>query len=206
MDVIDTGELAKRIETRIAALGLNPAKLDKLAGVATGFTYDLMAGRKAQPRIANLERIARALECSLDFLLYGRSPETTAVQDVPLLGYCEEDAWRSKPVTPSKSGCSPDPRFPADLQQAYEVRDGHAAEHGIPQGEIVITLSANGMAIVGITPGYGDLVVATRTEGGRAETRLLFLDGPEPPAHGFDIEGLVLASVRRFRSIPVVQD
>jgi hypothetical protein len=199
MDAIDTGELSKRIEARILALDINPRKLDKMAGVASGFTYDLLAGRKSQPRIANLERIALALECSLDFLLYGRNVPVSPVQDLPLVGYCEDDAWRSKPVVLAKSGCAPDPRFPADLQQAFEVRDGHAAVHGVSSGETVVTLTANGMAIVGITPGYGDLVVVTRREGDRFETRLLSLEGPESILGRTDIEGLVLASVRRFR-------
>ncbi|MCS4088460.1 helix-turn-helix domain-containing protein [Rhizobium sp. BK176] len=204
MDSIDTDELAKRIENRIASLGLNPTKLDKMAGLAAGFTRDLVAGRKAQPRVGNLERIAQALDCSVDYLLYGRSSTVSGTQEVPLIGYCETDVWRGRMTSPSKSGCAPDPRFPSEFQQAYEVRDDHAAEYGVPRGDTVVVLSAKGMDVVGITPGYGDLVIATSTEGSRAETRLVFLDGPEPNDKEFDIEGIVLASVRRFRSIPVV--
>lgn len=199
--------MADRIEKRMKERGLNRTTLDKAAGLTTGFTRDLMAGRKSQPRVGNLERLAAALECPLDYLLNGDNDhepleETTqnaVIAEVMLVGYCEFDAWRGngKSVEPTKSGCFPDPRFAPEHQVAYEVRDDHAEAHGVSQGETIIALSAKGMTAIGITPGYGDLVVSTRNEGQRSETTLLLLSGSH---EGVRIDGLVLSAVRKFRT------
>lgn len=197
MDSTDQTGLATRVEARMLELGLNRTKLDKMAGLATGFTRDLVAGRKEQPRIDNIERLATALQCSVNYLLHGK-PDFETRDEVMLVGYCDADAWRSdgKAVEPKKSGCAPDPRFARQYQVAYEIRDGHAAENGVSQGEVVIALSAEGMAIVGITPGYGDLVVSTERNNGLSQTTIRLLSGPNPD---IEIDGLVLEAVRRFR-------
>lgn len=207
MDSSGCRGMVSRIEERMQALGLNRTTLDKAAGLATGFTRDLMAGRKAQPRIGNLERLAAALECPLDYLLNGESaakpteeaPGKSTIPEVMIVGYCDAGSWRdnAKSVEPTKSGCYPDPRFAPQHQVAYEIRDGHGAEHGVAQGEVVIALSAEGMGAVGITAGYGDLVVGTQRKSGMSQTKLLLLSGPSHD--DVEIDGLVLAAVRRFR-------
>lgn len=205
MDSTGYNGMVARIEKRMRERGLNRTALDKEAGLVTGFTRDLLTGRKAQPRIGNLERLAAALDCPLHYLLNGDSgasdhaPAKSTITEVMLVGYCEFDAWhgKGKPVEPTKSGCFPDPRFAPEHQEAYEVRDGHAESHGVSQGETVIVLSAAGMASIGITPGYGDLVVSTRDEGQRSETTLLLLSGPH---ESIRIDGLVLSAVRKFRT------
>ena len=52
--------LRSRVQTRLAALGINPFEADRRAGLARGYVNDLLIGKKASMRPAALGKLAEA--------------------------------------------------------------------------------------------------------------------------------------------------
>lgn len=144
-------KLLSRVRRRMAVLGLNNTQVDKQSGLPVGFTRDLLDGRKAQPREANLAKLAQALECDLEYLTLEQSaPRKFGVPEdgLPLLGSCRAGVFLegvSEQESDIRTPFEPDPRYPAEYQGVYEVRDSHAAGLGIMPDSMIIALSYPGV-------------------------------------------------------------
>ena len=90
--------LRSRIQTRLAALGINPFEADRRAGLARGYVNDLLIGKKASMRPAALGKLADALDCDPDYLngvlATPRPGQTPAGTGVAIEGIIEPGVWR----------------------------------------------------------------------------------------------------------------
>jgi hypothetical protein len=199
-ETMEATNLAGRVEKRAKELGLSLSRVDQLAGLTSGFTRDLIVGRKGEPRLTNIQRLAAALGCSTDYLVHGREErDGMQNQTVHAVGFCERDAWRRRPREETRwdSGILPDIRHSSDDQIAWEVRDGHATGLGIEKGAFVICLSAAAMKRLGIEARVGDVAVVAVSNGELEETFITRLDG-EAPHEKREVVGLPLMSVKRL--------
>lgn len=62
-------ELQNRVAERMRQLGLKASPLAKKAGLGESFVRDILRGKTSVPKADNLERLARALDTTSDFLL-----------------------------------------------------------------------------------------------------------------------------------------
>ena len=194
-------DMAGRVEKRAKELGLNLSRIDQQAGLAVGFTRDLVARRKGEPRLKNIQRLAEALRCSTDYLVHGKD-DSVGSQSITVraVGFCERDVWRKRPGDDRgwDSEILPDVRHPPGDQIALEVRDGHAAAFGIEKGALVICLSADAMKRHGIEARTGDVAVVAVRNGELEETFITRL-GEDAHRDEKEVVGLPLMSARRFR-------
>ena len=198
------------------ALNLKATQVDKLAGLAVGYTRDFLDGRKTQPRAGKLAQLAEALDCDLDYLLMLQpAPRKGAMPEdgLMMIGVCEADTWRREASVDEAIHPTPyeaDPRFPADEQSVFEVRDTHAIGWGIPQDAIVIVRRTEGHD-GSYSPSHGDLVVVARYNEdlielsiGRLEDKngkLSVVRSSQKKTEVIDdvhVEGLILTSIKHF--------
>lgn len=74
------GDLGRRVEARVKALGITPSAAGDLAGLDRSLVRFLISGRTNNPRMDTLVKLARALDCSLDYL-FGFSEDVGAPGD-----------------------------------------------------------------------------------------------------------------------------
>ncbi len=207
-------ELARRVKVRLATLRLRPSQVDRMAELSVGFTRDLLAGRKSQPRQKGLQRLAEVLECDVGYLLLEqRVPRRTdGMSDIfPLLGRCEIGVWRTKSVHFLEMigfPCPPREEYRPEHQGVYEVMDDHAVGLGIADGSRVQALEKQGMIEEGFIPVAGNIVVIERFKEDVAETSIAELSGDgsairrgasvEQRIESFEVRALVLTSTLRF--------
>lgn len=209
-----SAELAKRIRERLSKMHLRPSQADRKAGLSLGFTRDLLAGRKEQPRRKGLQQLAAVLECDLGYLLLEqRVPRMIdGMSDTfQLLGYCEVGIWREERVPASSVigyPCPPREQYPRHHQGVYEVLDDHALELGIVSGSRILVLSKEGMIEAGVIPAPGDAVVIERKRSDLVETTIVEVSsnsnvlrrigGAVEQIAEFEIRAIVLISTMRF--------
>ncbi|SOC37055.1 SOS-response transcriptional repressor LexA [Rhizobium subbaraonis] len=210
-------KLLSRVRRRMAVLGLNNTQVDKQSGLPVGFTRDLLDGRKAQPREANLAKLAKALDCDVEYLMLEQSaPRKFGIPEdgLPLLGTCRAGVFLEavpEQENDIRTPFEPDPRFPAEYQGVYEVRDSHAAGLGILQDSMIIVLSYPGMLAMSVSPDR-QIVVIGRTKDDVTEISIAQLREDYDPVYAvrnsgdketiiegkWDVLGLVLTSIKSF--------
>ena len=196
-----------RIRQRIVDLGLNPKRVDDEAGFSTGFTRDLLTGRKKTIRANNLEKIAAVLQCDVNFLL-GRDEDLGLTsredRDLKYIGACSQ-AWLDDDadfIPPEGIPARPDPRYAAEDQGWYDIRDNHAASLGIPEDAIVVAYTD----MANYAPRPGDIVVTKSQEGEKIRRTIskIFRSGREmlplvdTNNYESEIEGIVLYVITIF--------
>lgn len=99
---MDTVELGKRIKNRRLELNLTQSDIKQKTGISTGNLSDIERGRSA-PSASALCELSDVLECSVDYILFGKSRNTdksklsdireqlTPVQDLVLSSLLELD-------------------------------------------------------------------------------------------------------------------
>lgn len=176
--------LRSRVQTRLAALGINPFEADRRAGLARGYVNDLLIGKKASMRPAALGKLAAALDCDPDYLngvlATPRPGQTPAGTGVAIEGIIEPGVWREPgaelPTRPAPLG--PDPRYPADRQHWFIVRGDKSAALGIFDASYVA-------AVEGIPPREGEMAVIRRRRAtGEIETSVRVKTGDTWTAAG----------------------
>lgn len=200
--------ISQRVQARLDALGINPFEAERRANLKRGYINDLLIGKKTTVRGKALPSMAGALECDPEFL--------TGAQDTPrkgehlltqIEGIVEAGAWRDPgagadlvPPLP----VSHDARFRANELRLYMVWGDHAAGLGINAGSLIWVRAIDAPLR------DGDVVLASRTQGGKTELtiRVVGKGGLEArPARGeiepiklqsASIVGLVVSAIRVF--------
>lgn len=72
---MDTVELGKRIKNRRLELNLTQSDIKQKTGISTGNLSDIERGRSA-PSASALCELSDVLECSVDYILFGKSRNT----------------------------------------------------------------------------------------------------------------------------------
>lgn len=72
---MDTVEVGKRIKNRRLELNLTQSDIKQKTGISTGNLSDIERGRSA-PSASALCELSDVLECSVDYILFGRSRNT----------------------------------------------------------------------------------------------------------------------------------
>lgn len=70
-------QVARAVERRMKALGLNPKSLSKKAGLNETFVRDLLEGRSRNPRADSLQKLAKSLDCTVGELTGDRPISAT---------------------------------------------------------------------------------------------------------------------------------
>jgi phage repressor protein C with HTH and peptisase S24 domain len=76
---MEPSQIARAVERRMKALGLNPKRLSKKAGLNETFMRDLLQGRSRNPRHDTLQKLAEALDCSVGELAGERPNSATSI-------------------------------------------------------------------------------------------------------------------------------
>lgn len=208
-------QIARRVRIRLSATGLNVKQAEEKAGLTGGFVRDLLNGRKSQPRPAHLEKLAKVLDCDLDYLmLYQRAPRKGAIPEdgLPFVGVVEAGAWRSVKRDAGESGTSPyeaDPRFPPDDQMIFAVRGKDYAGIGVPEDTALVALNPTGIEAAGRAYKPRDILIINQTRNAslveRSLAEVVSTSGEEPLIRRLDggdldcewsVEALVLTIIR----------
>jgi transcriptional regulator with XRE-family HTH domain len=80
--VPEPSTLAQRIRKRLTATGLAMMAASKRAGLNETYVRDLLAGTVKSPRMDSLEKLAAALETTVDWLAYGRGEEEPSAEQL----------------------------------------------------------------------------------------------------------------------------
>ena len=72
---MDTVEVGKRIKNRRLELNLTQSDIKQKTGISTGNLSDIERGRSA-PSASALCELSNVLECSVEYILFGRSRNT----------------------------------------------------------------------------------------------------------------------------------
>lgn len=173
--------LSERVKARLDALGLSAMAAAKLAGKGETFVRDIIRLRVRSPGAEALSDLARALQCSVTYLLgqseeIGAPPSATApvslgrYMTAPLMIAHDVAAGRWNEVDdlmqvePEQSPLASDPQWPAVDQYAARVV-GPSMNEFYPPGTFVRLVSIH--ALKGYVPATGDHVeVLRRRDGG----------------------------------------
>jgi transcriptional regulator with XRE-family HTH domain len=159
--------LKKRVAERLEALNISQWEAAERARKNRNFVYDILQGRKIKPQRRTLIDLARALECSVEYLL-GESDEigfppaldraTDGMDSPPVVGVIEEGAWRSNATVPGGTvKVARDPRY-AGRQSLFVYRG--ADFDGFSDGMMVLVVDFNDyLAEVGNPPAQHPVLV-----------------------------------------------
>lgn len=164
--------LRKRVQGRLDALGINAFEAAKRGGLTRNFFYELFRKengkfKKDRFNLKHLDAAAKALDCDPEYLTFEqRTPRRGGVPDgMKLSGVAEAGALRA-PGAGIPKGLSavlePDPRYPEDTQEVYQVRGGHAAGLNIPSEAFVLSAKIDALKALGRELSAGDVVVVSR--------------------------------------------
>jgi transcriptional regulator with XRE-family HTH domain len=190
---------------------LNSFQAAERAGLNRSYVYEILRGKKSNPRNAPLEALARVLHCRPEYLRGqvdtpdGEAASRAQVDTgLPLAGSCARDVWQTvKTGQRAFLPVAPDPRYPIEDQKAYSVRDQHAEWLGIVEGSILVVVS-------GLDPRPHDVVVVRRERRGAFELSVRRVEGENlvarspgtPPStikrDAAKVIGIVLRAVRIF--------
>ena len=99
--------LADRVRQRMDTLGINMTAATKRGGLERTFVADLLSGKKQTINAANAAKLAKALECSVDWLLHGKG-DVAPSQGLAVRGAGEaagiEPAGAAPPRRPGAEG------------------------------------------------------------------------------------------------------
>lgn len=174
--------LKDRVQARLEALGISQFEAAERVGRDKYFIYDFLIGKKASFKGDGPAKVARALECSIDYLSgttdeVGTPPVSGDIPVAPIKflaygGPIEDGVYRQSGVSLEKLPVSVDPLdgVPLKDQIVFLMRgNAYAASHGIRDGAAVKCLvpSAAGSAMRS-----GSWVVVRRHQRGMVEVAL----------------------------------
>lgn len=146
--------LRERIQGRLDALGLTAREAALRVDLNPIYIYDFLIGKKKS--LKDIEAVAKALECSPDFLLHGVSDG----EALRIRGVIQPGVWvYRQPEVNLSSGTAPDDTFPVDGQSAFYVKGKSLSGMGIPGGSVIIATKDR-------KPRVGSLVVIRRRRDG----------------------------------------
>jgi transcriptional regulator with XRE-family HTH domain len=125
--------VSRRMRERMDELGPNARAVSKAIGAGNTYVHDILSGKIKNPDRARLERIARELQCSVEWLegtvntLY--APERPIRSDervqIPVVGFIEPETFRtmkSDPLESRKVDFQVHPQYPNARHFAFDVR------------------------------------------------------------------------------------
>ena len=200
--------LVLRVKERLAAVGINPFEAARRAGFERSYINDLLIGKKQNISRKKLPALAGALECDEKYLVGMQDTPVAAnvapVGSLTLKGYAEADVWRPIAPAPERTvPIAPVPQYAPGMQVAYIVRGDHADGFSLPEGMILI-------AVGGLPPREGDVVIARREREGAREVSVRVVRGDVligAPKVGelaplkrdeVEVAGVVVAAMRLF--------
>lgn len=161
-----------RVEARLRALNINQFEAAKRAGKGSHFIYDFFIGKKKSFKGDGPIRLAKALNCSIEYLT-GESdvpgsppgdvpfPSTRIKGGIPYRGVVEAGVFRKAASyrPPDRLiPVAPDPRHPKARQVVYAVRGDALASRGIIEGMFLICIEGAENEV-----GNGSLVIVEHT-------------------------------------------
>ncbi len=172
-----TTPLQFQLDLRRRALGWSMRRLSTDAGLSEATVKKIMSGESRHPRHDTLQRLAKALGCTLDDLLATAAPRepprTLGLAAVMVRGAAQAGVWREAALW-DRTGWYPlptteDPRFPGVTRTALEVR-GPSMDLIYPDPSIVIVVD---YLDLDRGPVNGDRVVCRRRDrNGRHEVTI----------------------------------
>ncbi|MDQ0510931.1 helix-turn-helix domain-containing protein [Ancylobacter amanitiformis] len=195
--------LKTRVLQRLEALSITQWEAARRAGLHRNFVYDLMEGRKQKPQQKTLLALARALQCSVDYLIgnteeIGSPPPVSEAsgQGLPVVGIIEEGAWRRPLKQPRGTVLiQPDARY-TGRQSAYLFRgDPHA---GLEDGMFVLAVDAGDYERQIGAPAAGNPVIVELRRKALNEVQTVvrpWASGLEMSLRSTDVEAQVVAIV-----------
>lgn len=177
--------LASRVQRRLDALGKSARAAGLEAKLSDAFVTNILNGKSQSPRAQNLDKLARVLSTTTDWLLHGRGPEVVsppedlaATHDSPGLivegsdglevpgdvaagRYSSMDSAVDETVYP-RVPVTPDDRYPRKAQYGLVVR-GTSVNRIAIDGDVLhcVDIQASGHY-----PINGELVVVEQITGG----------------------------------------
>jgi transcriptional regulator with XRE-family HTH domain len=135
--------LQKRLKIRMDLTGMNAFETAKKAGLGESFVRDILRGKSKNPGIEKLERLAAALDTSVDWFTSSDEAKTPAravqaVGGLDVVGSIQAGSWVDRSIIeePYEREIIPvarDPRFPHAKQYALEVI-GDSMDKEYPEG------------------------------------------------------------------------
>lgn len=163
--------LVERIQARMAQLGTNSTKVAMAARLGKTAVRDIIAGKSKRPTIDTINRIAKALECSMAYLvgdvddpekflgadLPGFDVQLVTIQEIVEAGVFKRDTFlKSHPKAPVYAHL----KFPGHQMQAYLMGDNSMAAAGIRSGDVLTIATPAGKEAVPLT--HGSMVLCVR--------------------------------------------
>ena len=131
-----------RVRLRLEELKFPVATAALSVGLERNFIQDILTGRKQGINASNLTKLARALDCSEEYLtgqsnFVGARAGMLEAAEVENLGVVEPGACR--PPRPATAAMvAPDPRHASLPQRTYKVGTNAYADYGIYEGQYVL--------------------------------------------------------------------
>lgn len=141
-----TGEMLKdRVTARLDELGITPSEAARRGELERTFLVDILHERKKGVRGANLEKLARALECSPEYLsgrdeAPGRAPRRGA--GLAFAGLVADGVYRTQEIDDETIAVPfyPDYRFDACDQQVMRLTQDCGERYGIAPGSYIFVI------------------------------------------------------------------
>jgi len=204
--------------------GMNMKTASEKAGLDASMVYKILKKPNADPQISTVRGLAKALNVSIDELMYGVVPSADPVKLTPVVGdvaagaWMDTDLWDEAKYEPVPAMPS---RYPSLAQKAWHVVGNSVDLLGIADDSFIVTVE---YWKVRNAPTDGDVVVVEERDGslirrtckevlvrpGEYELRPRSSDARHKPIvvpagnksgdHGVEIEivGLVIGTYRRI--------
>jgi SOS-response transcriptional repressor LexA len=158
----------KNLRRVMAEKGYNMKSLSLKAGLGESAVHKILS-RSGDPQISTVKAIAKALEVTIDQLVFNVVSTSTSVKLTPVVGdvaagvWMETDVWDDEkyeqiPILPS--------RYPGIDQKAWHVSGDSMDMLGISDDSFIVTVD---YWAVRTSPTDGDVVVVERRRGGLVE-------------------------------------
>lgn len=142
--------LQKRLKLRIDMMGTNAFEVAKKAGLGDSFVRDILRGKSKNPGIDKLEKLATALDTTVEWFTSAgeveKKPaagvsEPAPVQEIQVVGQIQAGAWLDSSLVDEDYERDtipmyPDPRFPHASQYGLKVI-GDSMDLEYPDGSYV---------------------------------------------------------------------
>lgn len=146
--------LKKRLKIRMDFKGMNARQLAMKAGLGESYVRDILRGKSQKPAAENLEKLAAALETTIDWFIAGNESssktsnsvepagEEFALTNMIVRGEIQAGAWLDRTVIDEDYSeyetipVARDPRFPRAKQYSLKVK-GDSMDLEYPDGTYV---------------------------------------------------------------------
>lgn len=134
--------LQKRLKMRMDMLGMNAFQTAKKAALGESFVRDILRGKSRNPGVDKLEKLAAALETTVDWFLAGGEqvppPGNRPIEGLEVLGSIQAGNWIDRSIIDDSGEreiipVARDPRFPHAQQYALKVV-GDSMDLEYPEG------------------------------------------------------------------------